>query len=471
MIRSLPLAVLTRRIAKEIGALSFYSLLILIALVAIPYGASEPWWKAFFQCIIFALARLWVIERLLWNEPAAPYYSLLLPAIALIAFAFLQTVPWSHYCTAGIDNVAETISADASQTRLFISQFGALVLAGLLLVVHTNSQKRLRLLIELIIAVGVISAGFGLLRQATQVDAGFLLPYLRPHFGYAQFINRDHFAFLIEMALGLGLGITVCRGISGARLALYLIAAIPMWIALVLANSRGGILSMLCQVLILAWLLGWRRTAHRIENEQTPAHPGIRLFRKARSLAARAILIIALFAAAVIGVVFVGGDPLVQKLDAISIELDPKIAESYTLRLNIWQATRELIKDHPVAGVGFGGYWIAITRYHHSSGEITPQEAHSDYLELMTSGGIIGLAIGVWFVIAFVQAARRKLLIAENYDRAVTLGALVGIVTVAIHSLVDYGLHVTINTLLLTALVSIVLINVKETERLQGTVK
>jgi O-antigen ligase len=449
------------RIAKEIGAISFYSLLILIALVAVPYGAAEPWWKAFFQCIVFALAGLCVIERLLLNKHAAPYYSLLLPAIALIAFAFLQTVPWSHYSTAGIDNVAETISADASQTRLFISQFGALVLAGVMLVVHTNSHKRLRLLIDLIVAVGVISAGFGLLRQATQVDAGFLLPYLRPHSGYAQFINRDHFAFLIEMALGLTLGITVCRGASGSRLALYLIAAIPMWIALVLANSRGGILSMLGQVLMLAWLLGWRRTARQIENEQTPAHPGIRLWRKARSLAARAILIIALFAAAVIGVIFVGGDPLVRKLDAISIELDPKIAASYTLRLNIWQATRELIKDHPVAGVGFGGYWIAISKYHHSTGEITPQQAHSDYLELMASGGVIGLGVGIWFIIAFARHVRRKLMIADNYERAVTLGALVGIVTVAIHSLVDFGLHVTINALLFTALISIALIKVK----------
>src|SRR5436853_37434 len=203
------------RFAKAIGAISFYSLLALIALVAIPYGGSEPWWKALFQCTVFALAGLFVIEGLLWNKQAAPYYSLLLPAFALITFAFLQTVPWSHHSTAGIDNVAQTISADASQTRLFISQFGALVLAGLLLVGHTNSRKRLRLLIELIIAVGVISAGFGLLRQATQVNDDFLLPYLRPHFGYAQFINRDHFAFLIEMALGLALGITVCRGISG----------------------------------------------------------------------------------------------------------------------------------------------------------------------------------------------------------------------------------------------------------------
>jgi hypothetical protein len=35
------------------------------------------------------------------------------------------------------------------------------------------------------------------------------------------------------------------------------------------------------------------------------------------------------------------------------------------------------IKDHPVAGVGFGGYWIAITRYHRASGETTPPLANS----------------------------------------------------------------------------------------------
>ena len=454
-------------IAKAIGALSFYSLLVLIALVAIPYGASEPWWKALFQCIVFALAGLSVIERLLWNKPGSPAYSLLLPAFALIAFAFLQTVPWSHYSPAGINDVARTISADVSQTRLFISQFGALVLAGVLLVVHTKSKKRLRLLVEIIIAIGLISAAFALLRQATQENAGFFLPYLRPGFGYAQFINRDHFAFMIEMVLGLTLGIAVCRGVLGTRLALYLIAAVPMWISLVLVNSRGAILSMLCQVLILAWLLSSSRTAHPMEGEETPTRPRIWLFRKARSLAVRAVLVIALLAAAVVGVIFVGGDSLVRKLDAISIELDPKIAESYTLRLNIWQATRELIKAHPVAGVGFGGYWIAIAKYHHSTGEITPQEAHSDYLELAASGGLVGLAIGIWLVAAFILAARRKLLSADNYNRAVTLGALAGIVTVAIHSLVDYGLHITINTLLLIVLVSIVLINVKE-ERVVG---
>lgn len=441
-------------------AISYYSLLVLIALTAIPYGAAEAWWKALFQCAVFFLAGLCVVNSFFWKRETSYNYRLLLPPLILIGFAFLQTLPWSHQTIAGVDNIARTVSADPLQTRRFVSQFGALVLAGALLVTHTNSQKRLRLLAELIIAIGAISASFGLVRQATQKDVGFILPYLRPGFGYAQFINPDHFAFLMEMALGLALGIAVCRGVSGRRLAVYLSACVPMWIALVLANSRGAILSILCQVIFLAWLFGSKRSSRWFASEGDLRPSRVWFLRRIRAVAVRASLIIALLAAAVVTVIFIGGDPLARKLGAVSVELNQKTADAYTLRLNIWQATKELIKDHPIAGVGFGGYWIAITKYHHSSGAITPQEAHSDYLELLASGGLIGLAIGVWFVVEFARAVRRKLRVAHRYDRAVTLGALAASMTVAIHSLVDYGLHVTINALLLISLISIVAIEV-----------
>ena len=448
------------RFVRISEAISYYSLLVLIALTAIPYGAAEAWWKALFQCAVFFLAGLCVVNSFFGKRETSYDYRLLLPPLILIGFAFLQTLPWSHQTIAGVDNIARTVSADPLQTRRFVSQFGALVLAGSLLVRHTNSQKRLRLLVELIIAVGAISASFGLFRQATQKNVGFILPYLRPGFGYAQFINPDHFAFLMEMALGLALGIAVCRGVSGRRLAAYLLACVPMWIALILANSRGAILSMLCQVIFLAWVFGSTHSSRWYAGEGDLRPSGVWLFRKIRSVAVRAILIMALLAAAVVTIIFIGGDPLARKLGAVSVELDQNTADAYTLRLNIWQATKELIKDHPIAGVGFGGYWIEITKYHHSSGAITPQEAHSDYLELLASGGLIGLAIGVWFVVEFARTVRRRLRIADRYDRAVTLGALGGTMTVAIHSLVDYGLHITINALVLTSLISIVAINV-----------
>ncbi|MEK6280885.1 MAG: O-antigen ligase family protein [Acidobacteriota bacterium] len=451
--------------ARRIGATVFYSLLALIVLVAIPYGTAEPWWKALFQCVIFVLTGFWVIERLLWTDPTPHPRHLLLPAFALVAFALIQTLSWSEYSIAGVDKIEKTLSADASQTRLFVSQLLALVLSGSLLVVHTTSRKRLRLLVEVVIAVGVISAAFGILRNAIEEGPGFGLPYLVPVFTYAQFINSNHFVFLMEMVLGLTLGIVVCRGVSKRRLVLYLLAAIPMWVALIQANSRAGILSILCQVLFLALFA----RAVRGSREQTPEDRDAR-FRGARVLAVRAILITALLAAAVVTIVMVGGDALQSKLDAMPAELNPKTARTYTLRLNIWQATLDMIKDRPLVGTGFGAYWIAITRYHRATGEITPQEAHSDYLELVASGGLVGLAIGLWFTVAFVRETRRKIRSTDRYGRAVTFGALTGIMTVAVHSLVDFGLHTTINALIFTTLVSIAVMNVPE-ESAEGEVK
>ncbi len=444
---------------KVIGTTLFYSLLALIALVAIPYGTAEPWWKALFQCAVFILAGISVTQRLLWRDLRWPDPQLLFPILALIAFALLQTLPWQHYNLAGVDGIPRTISADPFQTRLFISQLCALLLAGWLIVLYTTTRKRLRLLIDLIIAISVMSAGFGFLRRVAQLEVGFGLPYLLPGYGYGQFFNSNHFVFLMEMALGLVLGIVVSRGVSKLRLVLYGLAAIPMWAALILAGSRAGIFSILCQVLFLALLAGSNRS---LPTSDAKAEDSRVWFRTGRSLAIRALLIIALLGGAVITIAILGGEPLARKFDVMTVELNPKTAQTYILRLNIWQATLDLIKDHPIAGTGFGAYWIAISRYHHASGEITPQEAHNDYLELLASGGLIGLGIGAWFVFAFLRAARRKLRAADGFNRAVTLGALVGIMTVAVHSLVDFGLHITINALILTTLVSMVVMNVPD---------
>ncbi len=442
------------RPSQPLDAIVFYSLLVVIALVAIPYGAAEPWWKSLFQCVVFALAGLSMAGKLLAGDSIVNKYSrsdyqLLWPVLALIAFAGLQTF--------SLPGRSATLSADPFQTRQFIVQLFALAVVGWLLITHTTGRRRLRYLVEVVIAVATITAIFGLWRQASQRSPGFVLPHLLPGYGYAQFINANHFAFLMEMALGLALGIVVCRGVTGKRLAIYLAAAVPMWIAVVLSNSRGGILSILCQVLFLALLSGVGRTSGEVEDRRRGFASG--LVRASRSLAARVVLVTTLLAGAITTVVLVGGDPLAGKVESIAVELDRKTADVYTLRPSIWRATWKLIKDNPVAGVGFGGYWIAITKYHVASGETTPQEAHNEYLELLASGGVIGVAIGVWFTVALISTARGRLRNADPYHRAVKLGALAGIFTVAVHSLVDFGLHITINALVFTVLVSIIAVN------------
>jgi O-antigen ligase len=123
--------------------------------------------------------------------------------------------------------------------------------------------------------------------------------------------------------------------------------------------------------------------------------------------------------------------------------------------LDIWRATWRLIKSNPLTGVGFGGYWTAIPEHHDASGISTPQQAHNDYLELLASGGPIAIVLGGWFAFVLIKRARKQLSSPDFFRRAATFGALAGLFAVAIHSFVDFGLHITVNALICMVLVVI----------------
>jgi hypothetical protein len=40
------------RASRILSRVIFYTLLVLIALVAVPYGTVEPWWMALFECVV-----------------------------------------------------------------------------------------------------------------------------------------------------------------------------------------------------------------------------------------------------------------------------------------------------------------------------------------------------------------------------------------------------------------------------------
>jgi O-antigen ligase len=445
-----------KRYARLLGRVVFCSLLILIALVAIPYGTVEPWWQALFECAVFGLAMLWIVEAFLSGSWQLNSYRLLWPLLALVAFALLQTLLTGAAAQAplNIDGAWRTLSADPHGTRRWITKVLALILVGAMLLRYVCDERRLRLLINAVVGVALLSAVFGLLRQMMQHQAGFALPYLKPGFGYAQFINKNHFPFLMEMALGLLLGLALGGGVKRERLLIYAAAALLLAGALVSANSRGGVLSLLCQLLFAALLLPFVRRAR--DDERASNLLG-RARRAAGSIVARVLLSLCLLAVLVVGIVWVGGDAFVGSLEALPTEVGAPVEgiRWSVRRRDIWPATWQLIKEHPLAGVGFGGYWMAITEYHQASGEKTPQEAHNDYLEFLASGGLVALVLGAWFLYALATRARRQLRAREAYGRAACFGALVGLSGIAAHSLVDFGLHVTLNAVVFIALLVI----------------
>jgi putative inorganic carbon (HCO3(-)) transporter len=401
-----------------LSKLIFGALVGLIAITAVPYGTVEAWWKAAFVCAVFAICIVAIVETLVSHGNRIPGGPVLLSMLSLSVLAFLQTF---------------SISADPFQTRFFALQVLALTAFLALLYRYASTERRLRVLVYTVLGIAVASAVFGILRQTTQHETGFILPLLKPRQGYGQFINKNHFAYLMEMAFGLGLGIVLSGGIKRDRVMIHMALLLPIWTGLVLSNSRGGVLAMLAQVVVAALLLLSFQT-----------------FSIARSVALKAILVIILLGGVLAGTFWVGGDRLATNFEAA---FDRDATTAGASRNEIWRASLKMFAAHPILGVGLGGYWIGITAHHEASGLMTPQEAHNDYLELLSSAGVIGFAIGIWFAIAVVRMMRKNLAADTGFARAVRFGAVLGLTGVAAHSLVDFGLHIMINAVVFVTLI------------------
>jgi O-antigen ligase len=446
------------RVARVLATIIFASLLALLVITAIPYGTAEAWWKAFFVCAAFGLGILWLIEGYLSNGWITVGSSIALPVAALVLFSFLQTISLGNGKISGIATPTwHTISVDPYETRFFAVQLAALVLCGLLLFRYLSTARRLRIVMNLIIAVACASAIFGIVRQTTQHTLGFGLPLLQLEQGYGQFINKNHFAFLMEMALGLTLGLVLGGGVKREQVLIYLAALLPVWTALVLCRSRGGVIAMLLEVGVAAFLLTGFLQSSRSQSEPGASESTSKLRAMLTSAPLRMGLFIILVCGVVFGTLYLGGERLASSIESTRVEISGDTSElrQRVSRNETWAMTLKMFAAHPVLGVGMGAYWAAVPAYHDASGTLTPQEAHNDYLELLASGGLVGFAIGVWFLIAVVKKAKTNLGSRHRLRRAACLGASIGIAGVAVHSLVDFGLHMIVNALVFTTLIVI----------------
>ena len=438
------------RVARLLNQTLFVCLLALIFIAAIPYGTVEPWWKAAFVCFVFLLWILGTLEDLLSPTRKLLDKQLLLPVFALVAFALLQSVPLGPRSHPAIPHqIWNAISADPYQTQFVAAQLLAIAFAGALLSRYTSTDRRVSALVNTIIAVAVASAIFGIVRQTNQHGMGFGLPLLTPGGGYGQFINPNHFALLMEMAFGLILGIILGGNPKREEQLIYGASLVLVWTALVLTNSRGGLLTMMSQIVAAVLLYTVVVPASKTSDARS------KIVAVLRSLPARILLVIVLLAGVVIGTLWIGGDRLASRFEDLSGSGNSAETRTGGSRNEIWRATWQMFKANPVSGVGLGGYWAAIPAYHDASGSLTPQEAHNDYLELLASAGLVGGALGCWFLIVLAKRIKSNLRAGNLFRRGIHYGAVLGIIGVLVHSLFDFGLHMLVNALVFAALIVI----------------
>lgn len=97
---------------------------------------------------------------------------------------------------------------------------------------------------------------------------------------------------------------------------------------------------------------------------------------------------------------------------------------STVMRLSYWQETIQLIKSHPLIGIGPGNFDLPHSRY-----------AHNSYLQLWAETGIFGLLAFIWLILSIAKSTLKSL--KNGHPKTQNALLLTSCIAFLIHNLVD----------------------------------
>jgi O-antigen ligase len=422
----------------------FLTICVAVVMTTLAFGTVHYWALAVFSLSATLIVCFGVVDAWTLRSVRISLNPLQWPLVGLILLAVIQLLPLRAVAphTAGLPvSPSLALSLDPYATRLFIVQVTALLIYFGATLIFTDSPERLRLLVRTIIIFGFLLAIFGLTQSfATGSSRVYWFRELTQSTAFGPFINRHHFAGYMELTIALPLGLLFSGAVERDQRALYAFAAALMGVGLILTNSRGGLISLGAETIFLAIVagVGSKRSRHR--------SPGA----GARAAMMRAGLAFGLVAALIGGALYLGGSDAFSRLLGTPTAADPT-----TGRAHFWNVTLDIIQAHPWVGTGLGAFGVVYTRYDSHNGLFRLEQAHNDYLQILSDGGIVGAVLGLVFVVILFRKGFARRETDDRFRRGVTTGALAGCFAVLVHSFFDFTLHTTANALLFLIMAAI----------------
>jgi len=416
----------------------YFALLALLVLTPIPYGAVESWSVGLWEISVFAVVGMWALLAAGLGRLNISFNPLVWPMMALLAVAVVQVLPIAW-------NGRQSISYSPFVTSQFAVKLFASICFFLLFATFVNTDERRGLAVKVIIGICTVVALVG-------IGQSYLGKMLWQRGTFGPFVNRNHFAGFLEMGVGLAGGLLVGRAVKLEWMAVYASCVLAMCAGIVLSASRGGVLALGAEIVFLA-VIAILSLFLKVSRQSKSGPNRSRLTGLLAGTAATLLI----GAAAIAGAAaLVGSEGLVQNFAQIQAETGGELPASERFsRRDIWDSTTQLIKDHPLLGVGLGAFQFAYTRYDKSSGAQRVEQSHNDYLQVLADSGLIGGAILLTFIILLFARGFTAAGMHDKRGRAIALGALTGCFAIAIHSFVEFNLQVTSNAQMFLALAAL----------------
>ena len=415
--------------------LLFFLLCAMIVLTALAYGTVHQPVIAVFYLFIVITILLWAYDSFFGAGFRFHKSPLQLPLLAAFLYGIFQIIPFGSFGEmGGISGIPRTISLDPFWTQVSALHFFALFLFLAAILTYIDSAKRFRKIVWLVTIFGFAFAFFAILQAVlspNKIYGIYEVNYATP---FGSFVNRHNFAAYMEMTIAVPLGLMFAGAIQKDRRLLIVTAIALMGVALLLSGSRGGLVALLAEIFFLILL-----------TTKTKGYG---------QLALKIGLAILLIAIIVVGSILIGGESSLTRF------AETAATENFsTNRTHIWSVTLQVIKNNLLFGAGLGAFSVAYTPFDSLSGLERVEQAHNDYLQVLADGGIIGLAIGGFFLFSLFRTGFQNAKTSSVFRRGVCIGALAGCFAILVHSVFDFVLHTTAISILFLTLVAMVVVS------------
>ncbi len=369
------------------------------------------------QGLTIVISILWGLR--LWISPKP---QLLWPPICWAVLAFVLYA-LARYLTADTEYVS----------RLELLQ--VLVFAFLFLAVVNNlyRQETVQIISYTLVVVATAAASYAIAQHLTHSNHVWnrISPY--PGRSSGPYISPNNLAGFLEMALTLSLALLLVGRMTIIKRILLGYAVLVIGLGLAVTFSRGGWAAAAVGVVALLLVL----TTHK--NHRW------------RALSLLTILVAGgIFA----GVQFFskpagqGSHLFVNEQGGIT---------DLAVRLELWKVAERIWLDHFWWGAGPAHFDSLYREYRPAVTQLQPDRAHNDYLNLLADWGVAGAVIVLAGMFAFAAGLGRTWRHVRRSENdfgsgqsgrfAFYLGASAGLLALAVHSIVDFNLHVPANAI------------------------
>lgn len=429
----------------------FLGIIIILILSPIPYGSVPKYSHSLLKIFSFLLFSLSLFDSEEREHKKFPKFFCIL-IIILFLFLLFQIIPlpldflrilspqkyllYQSYCQ--IENITGSFIPISIVPYLTLGKFVeylSYLLLGIVIFKTISRKEEIKWVSWVLIGMGLFQAFSGLLQALAGSEK---LLFLKKKYVFdvvsGTFVNRNHFAGLLEMVIPVSIGYLILASIYPQRkpygwrekllyfveeriqkVILYLLIVVIMGLGLIFSRSRTGIIDFIVSIFLIIFLFSWQRT------------------RKGYRRLLLFILLSIIFSSILIGIT-----PVLKRFtyEAIISEMRPVI----------WKGAWLAFKDFIMTGTGAGTFQYIYPLYAQHSINAIAEHAHSDYLEFLVELGIFGFSIlftllfGLWLYTLLKWRERNN-----PFVKGAGLGYIVGAFTIFMHSITDFNLHVPSN--------------------------